>query len=85
MKTVLQVGKQRIREDELYDLLAQYQYLPRLARELIIDQAIADIQCTPEEKATVREQFFQQLQITSQEQLNTWLIQLFLLRITNIP
>ncbi|MEB3121886.1 MAG: peptidylprolyl isomerase [Snowella sp.] len=75
MKTVLQVGKQRIQEHELYDLLAQYQYLPRLARELIIDQAIADIQCTPEEKVAVKEQFFQQLQITSQEQLNTWLIQ----------
>ncbi len=41
MKTVLQVGKQAVQEDELYDLLAQYQYLPRLARELIIDQAIA--------------------------------------------
>ena len=75
MKTVLQVGKQAIQEDELYDLLAQYQYLPRLARELIIDQAIADIECTPEEKAAVKEQFFQQLQITSQEQLNTWLTQ----------
>jgi parvulin-like peptidyl-prolyl isomerase len=75
MKTVLQVGKQSIREDELYNLLAQYQYLPRLARELIIDQAIADIQCTPEEKVAVREQFCQQLQITNQEQLNTWLTQ----------
>jgi parvulin-like peptidyl-prolyl isomerase len=75
MKTVLQVGKQRIQEDELYDLLAQYQYLPRLARELIIDQAIADIECTPEEKVAVREQFCQQLQITNQEQLNTWLTQ----------
>jgi len=75
MKTVLQVGKQSIQEDELYNLLAQYQYLPRLARELIIDQAIADIQCTPEEKVAVREQFCQQLQITNQEQLNTWLTQ----------
>jgi parvulin-like peptidyl-prolyl isomerase len=75
MKTVLQVGKQSIQEDELYNLLAQYQYLPRLARELIIDQAIADIECTPEEKVAVREQFCQQLQITNQEQLNTWLTQ----------
>lgn len=75
MKTVLQVGKQRIQENELYNLLAQYQYLPRLARELIIDQAIADIECTPEEKVAVREQFCQQLQITNQEQLNTWLTQ----------
>jgi parvulin-like peptidyl-prolyl isomerase len=75
MKTVLQVGKQAIQEDELYNLLAQYQYLPRLARELIIDQAIADIQCTPEEKAAVKEQFFQQAQITNQEQFTSWLTQ----------
>jgi parvulin-like peptidyl-prolyl isomerase len=75
MKTVLQVGKQAIQEDELYNLLAQYQYLPRIARELIIDQAIADIECTPEEKAAVKEQFFQQAQITNQEQLTSWLTQ----------
>jgi parvulin-like peptidyl-prolyl isomerase len=75
MKTVLQVGKQSIQEDELYNLLAQYQYLPRLARELLIDQAIADIECTPEEKAAVKEQFFQQAQITNQEQFTSWLTQ----------
>ncbi len=75
MKTVLKVGKQTIQEDELYILLAQYQFLPRLAREIIIDQAIAEIECTPEEQTSVKEQFFQQTQITNPEQLAAWLTQ----------
>lgn len=72
-RTVLKVGQQSFQEDELYPLLAQYQLLPRLARELIVDQAIADIKCTPEEENAIKEQFFQQAQITNQEQFLAWL------------
>ncbi len=75
MPVVLQVGDQLVAEDELYPLLAQYQLLPRLAREIVVDQAIAAINCTPEEQKQAMELFVQQMQITSEEQLHGWLKQ----------
>lgn len=65
---VLTVGDRQVKEDELYSLLAQYQLLPRLAREMIIDQAIEGIELTPEEKQQALGGFYQQMQITTEEQ-----------------
>ena len=41
--------QQTITTPELISLLEGYQMLPQLYRELLIDQAIASIECTPEE------------------------------------
>jgi parvulin-like peptidyl-prolyl isomerase len=75
MQGVLKIGERVIQDNEFYPLLAQYQLLPRLAREMIVDEAIADIDCTPEEQEQSLAHFYQQYQITNEEQLQAWLTQ----------
>lgn len=72
MDIILQIGKQAIAEEELMPLLARYRLLPQLAREIIVDRAIAEIECTPEAAEKARQQFYQQQQIASEEQLQAW-------------
>lgn len=66
----IQLGDQTITATELPKLLASYQMLPQLQRELIIDKAIAEIQITPEEKSDTVSKFYQNNQITSPAVLN---------------
>ncbi|MBD2103738.1 peptidylprolyl isomerase [Leptolyngbya sp. FACHB-261] len=49
MTAVLQVKDQVVTSEQIVGLLDRYQLLPRLLRELVIDQAIASIECTSEE------------------------------------
>lgn len=65
MNAVLQVGDSQITQDELLPLLIEYQMLPQLLQAIVIDQAIANIECTAEEETRARQQFYQQQQITS--------------------
>ncbi|WP_414528828.1 peptidylprolyl isomerase [Nodularia chucula] len=67
MAQTLQFGNQTIIAAELLPMLAGYQMLPQLCRFLIIDQAIASIELTPEEKTSTIEQFYQNYQITTKE------------------
>ncbi|MDJ0845206.1 peptidylprolyl isomerase [Crocosphaera sp.] len=73
MNIVLKIGDQALSSEELYPLLAQYRLLPQLAKEIIIDQAIASITCTPEETQLAQQQFYQKQQITDETQLKVWL------------
>ncbi|MBE9129487.1 MULTISPECIES: peptidylprolyl isomerase [unclassified Coleofasciculus] len=73
MTAVLQVGDQTIRSEELIPLLAKYQLLPQLVRELVIEQAIALIDYTPEEKTTVCQIFYEKNQVTSESERQAWL------------
>lgn len=75
MTTVLKVGERTITAEEIIPLLAGYQLLQPLLRELIIDQAIALISCTPEEKTQAIQQFLQQHQITNEAAQIAWLKQ----------
>ena len=75
MSVVLTVGDRQVREDELYPLMVEYQLLPHLAREILLDQAIAHIQLTPEEQQQNLALFYQQSQITNEEQRQAWLKQ----------
>jgi parvulin-like peptidyl-prolyl isomerase len=75
MGVILQIGEEKITETDLYPLLAKYAMLPQLAREVIIEQAIADIDCTPEEVETARNRFYQQNQLTTEAQIQGWLEQ----------
>jgi len=75
MNIVLQVGDRTITAEEIIPLLAGYQLLTPLLRELIIDGAIAAIDCTPEETAIARKQFFEQNQITTEEAKLAWAAQ----------
>lgn len=73
MDAVLQVGARLITATEIIPLLAGYQLLPSLLREVIIDQALASYNCTPEEKATALEQFAAKNQLNDAEAKHNWL------------
>ncbi|MEQ9371244.1 MAG: peptidylprolyl isomerase [Coleofasciculus chthonoplastes F3-SA18-01] len=72
MTAILKVGDQTITAEEVISLLAKYQLLPQLLREIIIDQAIATLDCTDEEKNAASEQFYTKNQLTSQEERQAW-------------
>ncbi|MUL35986.1 peptidylprolyl isomerase [Gloeocapsopsis dulcis] len=59
----MQTGSQE-QVDGLLALLSRYQLMPQLVRSLMIDQAIADIPCTEEERQTAIAAFEAQQQIT---------------------
>ncbi|GAB4184427.1 MAG: hypothetical protein Fur006_22010 [Coleofasciculaceae cyanobacterium] len=75
MDSVLRIGDRTITAEEIIPLLAGYQLLTPLLRELIIDQEIAAIDCTSEELDQARKQFFEQNQITSEDAKQAWLTQ----------
>lgn len=75
MGVVIQIGEKQLTENDLYPLLAKYGMLPQLAKEMIIDEAIADIVCPPEEEAMARERFYQQQQLTDETKVQAWLQQ----------
>ncbi len=73
MTIVLKVGNRSITAEEVLPLLAGYQMLPKLLQELLIDQAIADIQCSPDEIESACQQFYAQNQIIDDNARQTWL------------
>lgn len=73
MVEILQVGNKVVQTDEILSLLARYQLMPQFLRGLIIDQAIADVPCTDEERAAAMQSALNQLQITSPEAKTAWL------------
>ncbi|MBW4565877.1 MAG: peptidylprolyl isomerase [Mojavia pulchra JT2-VF2] len=73
MTEVLQIGNRTITADEMIPLLASYQMLPQLRRELIIDEAIASIDCTDEEVAYAKQQFFAERQLTTEAEVKAWI------------
>lgn len=75
MSQIIQIGSRKITSEEIVPLLAGYQMLPQLLRELFIDQAIATIECTPEEEARVSKQFYEKNQLNSETEREAWLTQ----------
>jgi parvulin-like peptidyl-prolyl isomerase len=75
MTEAIQVGKLTITANQIIPLLAQYQMLPHLIRELTIDEAIKDIDInlTHEEKNLAQQHFYKQHQINSDADLQTWI------------
>ncbi len=73
MSVVLEIDDQIYTAEDLVPLLVQYQILPKLAQEIVIDKAIADVECTPEENTQAYKQFCQQNQFTDDEQVKNWL------------
>ena len=68
MTGALQVGSQVITAAELLPLMASYGMFPQFLREILLDQAIADMVCTPEEEEAARQQFYQSRQLATTEQ-----------------
>ncbi len=75
MSVVLEIGERVYTSEDLVPLLSEYQILPKLAQEIIIDEELAKIECSPEEKTSVYNQFCQQNQLLTEEQVNSWLEQ----------
>ena len=65
MTTSLQVANKTITADKIIPLLADYQILSKLSREVLIDQAIESINCTLAEKGQVVEQFYLNIRFLS--------------------
>ncbi len=61
--------------EEMMQLLVQYQMLPQLLRELVIDNAIADIKCSQEEKKLAIDKVAEQYQFDSEAKRQMWLRQ----------
>jgi parvulin-like peptidyl-prolyl isomerase len=73
MTEVLKISNRIIKSEEIVPLLACYQLLPQLLRELVTDQVIAEIGCTWEEQAQCLQQFHQQQKISSAPEQQAWL------------
>lgn len=73
MDVVLQVGDRQITADAIVPLLAGYQMLPQLLQEIVVDQAIASIECTPEDIATAQKEFYEKNTITEEADRRAWL------------
>lgn len=74
MTELLQIGNRTITPSELIPLLASYQMLPQIMRELIIDQAIATIECSPEEVIQAQQQFNAEKQFKTEADLQSWVL-----------
>ncbi|BAU64222.1 PpiC-type peptidyl-prolyl cis-trans isomerase [Stanieria sp. NIES-3757] len=75
MRVVLEIGDRSFTAEDLIPLMKQYQMLPKLAQEIIIDRAIAKIEYSEQEKTLAHNQFCQQNQLLTEEQLQAWLKQ----------
>ncbi len=75
MSVVLEIGERVYTSEDLIPLLSEYQILPKLAQEIIVDEAIAKVECSPEEKTLAHNQFYQQHQLITEEQVQSWLQQ----------
>jgi parvulin-like peptidyl-prolyl isomerase len=73
MSVVLEIDGRVYTAEDLVPLLTQYQMLPKLAQEILIDKEIAGVECTEEEHISTYNQFCQQNQLESEEQVETWL------------
>ncbi len=73
MSVVLQIAGRSITADEMLPLMAGYQMLPQFVQEILIDQAIASIECDLEESTSAAQQFYTQNQITNDEERQAWL------------
>jgi parvulin-like peptidyl-prolyl isomerase len=73
MTELAQIGNFQVPTGELVPLLVKYQMLPGLLRELVIDRAITDIECSETERVQAIQEFYQRYQLTSNEQVEQWL------------
>jgi parvulin-like peptidyl-prolyl isomerase len=73
MSVVLEVDNQVYTAEDLVPLLTQYQMLPKLAQEILIDKIIATVECTEEEEKATYSQFCQQNQLNSEAEVEDWI------------
>jgi parvulin-like peptidyl-prolyl isomerase len=69
---LLKIGDRILQSDELVPLLSKTNLLSRVIEEVIVEDAIADIELTPEEIQTAEAEFCQRNNISSPEEANAW-------------
>lgn len=74
MIPVLQVGDRTLTTTDLLPLLIRYQLLPQFCREVLIDQAIAAVECSAEETEQALQAFDADHQITDDDARQDWLM-----------
>jgi parvulin-like peptidyl-prolyl isomerase len=74
MTELAQIGNFQVPTGEIIPLLVKYQMFPGLLRELVIDRAIADTECSEAERLQAIQEFYQRYQLTSNEQVEQWLV-----------
>ena len=72
---LLQIGDRTVNATELVALLSQYQLLPKLQQESLIDDAIVPFICTPEEQEQCCQEFYTRHQLVSETDRQNWLQQ----------
>jgi glycosyltransferase involved in cell wall biosynthesis/parvulin-like peptidyl-prolyl isomerase len=70
---LLQIGDRSVTATELAGLLQQYQLLPKLQEEMVIERAIASFDCTPEEQDECCEYFYKQRRLNTKVARQKWL------------
>jgi len=73
MTEVIKINQTPIAPENLLSYLKTYQMLPQLLRELVIDHAIADIDCSGEAVATAKSQYLNQNRLTDPNRAQAWL------------
>ncbi len=74
MGVILKINNQDYTAEDLAPLLAECQMLPKLAQEIIVEQAISEVECSDEEQNLAYNQFCQQNQISTEEEVQNWLV-----------
>lgn len=74
MTLVVQTGNQTLTAREIIPLLTRYQMLPQLLCGTLIDRAIADIECTDEEKTIACQRFYRQHHLTTEVERQAWTV-----------
>ncbi|MEM9908131.1 MAG: peptidylprolyl isomerase [Cyanobacteria bacterium P01_D01_bin.44] len=72
MCNILQIGNHIFQAEAIIPMLATYGLMPQVLRESIIDQAIASINCTPDEIQQAIQTYYQHRQLTSEAQRHAW-------------
>ncbi len=72
MTKIFQVGETEVNLEDLPTLLSRYQLLPHLFKQLIIDKAIAEFDCTPDEKVSAVAAFYQQHRLETEAERLAW-------------
>jgi parvulin-like peptidyl-prolyl isomerase len=73
MTEFVQIGNFQVPPAELVPLLKRYQMLPGMLRELAIDRAITEVECSTEEQMAALKQFYDRYQLTDEDRLEQWL------------
>ena len=75
MSAVLQIGDTSLTGEQLLPLIGKYRLIPQIAKEILIESAIADYEVTEAEYFEGCKRFYHQQRFTTDRELELWLQQ----------